>query len=55
MKGEVSFEINKIGFTVNKLIVSAFCQAIRLGTSSPKTKVKNERIIVTKTIAMVSP
>ena len=47
--------IIKIGFAQNIENFSAFCKAIRFGTSSPKTKVKNDNKIVTTTIAIVEP
>ena len=40
IKGFSTREIMKIGRTQNRLKVSAFCSAMRLGTSSPNTRLK---------------
>ena len=52
IKGNVTFDTNKIGLTENIAITSAFCKAILFGNNSPKTKVIYDSITVTTTKAI---
>ena len=47
--GDAIFETNTTTLIQTKLKVSAFCNATRFGTSSPYTKVKNDKTTVTST------